>query len=320
MKKAVSNAKKLCLDISRLSRVQIMHIRDCAVSLVRKAYPVMEDDAEVLSPNEDFVKEYREVSEKLISGCDKNEYDSDSAVSFTNISGGDFGNLCRALLCRYIWELLLGSTHEIRLEHFFHKESSLPDFQIAYVKNSYSDEAYKIFSSVMPGASVVYPGGFSAVCEEVYNNQAGFCILPYETSDDGALSGFRQLITKYELVQVMSCSVASDTSNEHKITRFALLSKGLCDFKLPKGSQSFLKIIADAPENTLLSSIYCAAELNGLKLVKCESVPLEWDTERYSFAITFALEDAEPLPFLLYLALEVPQSSPNSIWFDLLFL
>ncbi len=314
MNKSVSNSEKVCFDISRLGRVQLMHLRDCARSLVQKPLSLTEEDFESSSANEDFVKEYREASASLDLSCTENEYSSAEAVGFINTSGKSFGSLCRALLCRYIWEATLGTEREISADMFFHKESGAQDLRIAYVQNSYSDEAYRTFSSVLPGTSVVYPGSFSAVCEEVYNNQAGFCILPYETSDDGALSGFRQLITKYELVQVMSCSVASEASNGTRITRFALLSKSARISALPKNTQRFLKITVDSPENTLLSSIYCAAELNGLKFVKSDSIPVEWDSERYSCALTFSLGFSDPSAFLLYLALEVPQSTADSIY------
>ncbi len=314
MDKAVFNAEKLSRDTSRLSRVQIMHIRDCARALVKKHLPIMDDEQDAPSTNEEFSKEYRGISRALGTECESEEYGIDELTEFVNTSGKAFANACRVLLCRYIWEGALYTNHRLKPETFFRRELGSDDMRIAYVKNAYSDEAYRIISSSLPNTSVVYPESFSSACEEVYNNQAGFCILPYETSEDGALSGFRQLISKYELVQIMSCSVSSDTPIGTKITRFALLSKGLRSTIMPKNAPRFLKITVDSPENTLLSDIYCASELNGLKFVKSESVPVEWDAERYSCSLTFSLGQADPVPFLLYLALEIPQSTADSIY------
>ncbi len=314
MNKAFFNAEKLCSDVSRLGRVQLMHIRDCALSLTEKPLSLTENEFELSAVNDDFVQEYRKISDSLNPKHNIDEHEAPETNRFVPASNASFGSLCRALLCRYIWSLTLGTDRELSAEMFLRQEKSAPDLRIAYVKNSYSDEAYRTFSSVLKGATVVYPGSFSTVCEEVYNNQAGFCILPYETSDDGALSGFCRLIARYELVQVMSCSVASETPNGTRITRFALLSKGFCPSIIPKNDSRFLKIIVDSPEALLLSDIYRAAELNGLKFVKSESIPVEWDSERYSSAVTFALGSYDPTPFLLYLALEVPQSTADSIY------
>ncbi len=313
MIKAKINARDTVSRASRLSRRQLLHLRDCA-SLLVDSFTMDNSGGDTVSDS-DFLKDYRDVSDSLAFSCAENEYRQGEPFEFIDISGHSLGNVSRALLCRYIWELASRSPKPVKAEDFFLHEGTAPDMRIAYVKNAYSEVAFRAFSSVLTGCSVTYPGSFSAACEEVYNNRAGFCILPYETSDEGVLSGFRQLIIKYELVQVMSCSVSVDSSGGGaRITRFALLSKSFSPELLPRSAPKFLKIILDTPSNEHLSDIFDAAELNGLKHLKTESIPVAWDSERYSCAITFSLGLLDPAPFLLYLALEVPEATADSLY------
>ncbi len=314
MEKSKINASDVSVRAARLSRRQLLHIRDCASSLIKGSFSLGSDGTEEQISNAEFAKEYREISDSLFSPCKQIEYGSPFDTDFINIASRSEANIARALLCRYISEFSKSTSKPLSTEDFLRREASAPDMKIAYVKNAYSEVAFRAFSSVLTGCSVTYPGSFSAVCEEVYNNRAGFCILPYETSDEGALSGFRQLIIKYELVQVMSCSVSLESAGGTRITRFALLSKGFCPFILPNSAPKFLKVILDNPSNALLSDIYDASELNGLKHVKTESIPVAWDSERYSCAITFSLGLLDPVPFLLYLALEVPEAAADSLY------
>ncbi len=323
MKIVKENAECIRDKTVRMSRVQLQHIRDCARRLILGASEGSDelsesngyaDDSLLLS--EKFLRDYRSISDSLGVVNEGKSSELDASERFVDGFARSFAAASRACLCRYIWEYKSGKSNPLELDDFFVCDSATPDMRIAYVKNSYSDTAYRHFSSVLKGSSVVYPGSFTAVCEEVYNNRAGFCILPYETSDEGALSAFRQLIIKYELVQIMGCSVSIDTAQGGtRVTRFALLSKAMRPSVLPSAQYArYLKIIIDSPAEGLLSDIYNAAQLNGLRHAKSESIPVAWDSERYSYAVTFSVGEGDLIPFLLYLSLEVEESAPDCLY------
>ncbi len=212
--------------------------------------------------------------------------------------------------------------HPISLFDFLDDGGAPENSKIAYMRNAYSDAAYSVFSKGISGASVLYPSSFSAVCEEVYYGRAGYCILPYESSEEGVLSGFRRLISKYELRPVLTCSVITDGSSQ-STTRFALLAKSVEKIKTDgrfsgKTLNEYLKITVSGPQEKVSLKVLGAASLCGLECTKTESVPLTWDEGSYAGALTFSLNGDGLIPFLLYLYLEVPESEIEGIYTDII--
>ena len=315
MYKARLNAEKATETIMKAAECQFLHIEDIAYELINNGY-----EREDLLSSDNFAFDYRKACEALETVSDHPE---NCAKGFYRAMRGALSALSKAYLCASICRIREEGGHKIRISSFFDNFMLPVNTKIAYVKNSYSDAAYRVFADTLTGASVTYCGNFAAVCEEVYYSRAGYCILPYETSDEGVLSSFRQLISKYELVSILTFPVQTDNGLGGRITRFALLSKGfhtiegLSDSSKTVGGR-YLKITVDTPTGEAISDIMSAAHCNGLTHFKTESIPIAWDEEHYSCAITFSFGDADPLPFLLYLALEFPESSPESIYTSLL--
>ncbi len=314
MNKAQINSQKVCETLARALEKQLLHLRDCAHGLVIKSQAIIPDDSDIenLTPNGDFITAYRALSATFSTHISE----IGASSGFADLALGLNSSLSKAYLCRAIWEKSKMLEHPLMLDDLLPKEPYLPDMRVAYVKNSYADVAYRSFSKVLPGSSVIYPRNFEEACEDVYDNRSGFCILPYATSDEGALPSFRRMVRKYELVQIMSCTVQTHPDGG-KTTTYALFAKGFRQALLPEKSPKFLKIVIDRPTGAILSNIYSSAELNGLTHICSESIPLAWDSERYSCTITFSIGDADAAPFLLYLTLEVPESSTECIYAEI---
>ena len=90
--------------------------------------------------------------------------------------------------------------------------------RIAYIKNSYNDTAYMQFSSLLESPKASYFTSASDVCDSVYRSECEYCILPVETSSDGKLLSFYELIFKYNFKIVSVC----DLHNNNGYTRYAL--------------------------------------------------------------------------------------------------
>lgn len=359
---AFQNAERTGQLICRTLQRQELHIYELARALLIDPQTGEEktalSDSGALLQNDTFLREYRKCCESL--SCEGAGTESITADDSERTLFSMFSRLSRLRLCRYICEICGKMGHGLPLSVFFGEDSenganpareetdvreiSLRS-RIAYVKNSYSDTAYRVFSHHIDDASVVYPGSFSAVCEEVYYNRVGFCILPYETSDEGVLPGFRMLISKYELVPVLTCPVVTDTAQSgSRVTHFVLLSKNFMRIrpsgKFARGSKEFLKITLDNPDGGMMANVLGAAVCSGLDHVKTESVPISWEDGCYSCSVTFSLRCADNsdstnstsgtdntggadsssdiVPFLLYLALEVPESTPNGMYSSVL--
>ncbi|MBQ9117422.1 MAG: hypothetical protein IJY04_10395 [Clostridia bacterium] len=187
------------------------------------------------------------------------------------------------------------------------------DARIAYLRNPYSDTAYRVFSDVIEKASVTYPRDFTSVCEEVYYGRCRYCILPIETSDEGGLSGFRRLVSKYELCPILSCSVSSGGGSQ--TTRSALFSKNIERLSvsgnpLVKTEREVFSFRLNAPEETSLMKTIKAMHIYGLRLLKVDSTPVSWDEGRYSFEFYAECDGGNISAMLLYLELEIPEYTP----------
>lgn len=245
---------------------------------------------------EKFLSLYRKMKEEIFASLNVN---SSACVSLIS-------HFCRAV-CRYSDE----KGRKISISDFFESEE-LTGGRITYVRNALSDEAYRIFERVVENASVEYSGSFASACEEVYYGRVPYCILPYENSEEGALSGFMRLINKYELYPHYVCSCAS----EGTVTRFALLGRAPCIIA-DKKREMRVRVSFHGLECGALSGVSHAASALGLSLIKTESVPLRWDEGRYGVSITFSANSENALPYLLYLAIEISECSDKAIYYKI---
>ena len=198
---------------------------------------------------------------------------------------------------------------------------------IAYQHSIYTDEAFLHFSRVLPTARAVYSDSFSGVCEQVFNGLCEYCILPLENSQDGKLVRFYNLIQKYELKIVLTCSVT--TSDNRHSTTFGLCRRGLLwpSLLLPDKPFSFEFLFWQEPEHASLGELLTAASACSLSLVRADCLPRS-DEEiligaGYPFALHFEAlprdrasrtTERDFLAFLLYLSVHSPTYLPLGIY------
>lgn len=185
--------------------------------------------------------------------------------------------------------------------------------KVAYVKNNYSDSAYLMFSKIVSSPGAYYCSSFGTVCEEVYSGSCEYCILPIETDTDGKLMTFYSSIDKYELKIHSVCTVYS--ADGQKFTKFALLKKSVSGTGIFSASQAYLskrtlevKISQTSASDTPLYNILKAADACSLKLQRIDSLPLSYNKELLGYYAVFSMNGADFKTFLIYLALEYPQS------------
>lgn len=317
---ALENALACEKRIVRQSECLFSHVRDIAYGLLFKDGEIRY--GEDIFENDAFNSEYDEA----VSALSDVSREAENAVDETkNLVRGAFAGvkvLSEVCLCSAICELLAENRQAVPLSEFFGDMSEPENNKIAYIQSPYSDAAYRAFERALGRASVVYPDSFSAACEEVYNGRAGYCILPCESSEDGLLYGFLKLIVKYELAPIMMTRIVIDPEMQ-KTTSFVLLAKNVkrVSYELEaKGrkSEEYLEINVDASGGSV-SDVMNAARYCGLSCVKTESLPVMWDSGRYIFSLTFKVDNADLLPFLLWLKLSMPEATPHAVYSYLLF-
>lgn len=251
-----------------------------------------------------------ELARLLVYGCDGEDdflaIYRDARECFKERQSALIAHFCRAV-CTYCAERGI----ELPLSRFFEAEDD-GGARVAYVKNAISDEAYRAFSGVLENASVTYLPSFSAACEEVYYGRVPYCILPYENSEEGVLSGFMRLMHKYELYPHYVCSCRG----ENGTTGMALLGRFPCT-KEENGLQMRVKVSFYSLDGAMLADVLAVAGAMNLQLIKTDSVPVSWDEGRYGGVVTLSADKESVIPFLIYLALEVPECSDKLVYYQL---
>ena len=185
--------------------------------------------------------------------------------------------------------------------------------KVAYIKNPYTDKAYLSFSKIITFPRYSYFSSFQAVCEEVYSGSCEYCILPIENATDGKLMSFYSMIDKYELKVCAVCQVVHLDSQS--FTKFALLKKSISLMGIFNTGESYLnrsrleiRISQTSENDSSLHNILYAANVCSLKLQRIDSLPLSYNTKLFGHYVIFSLNQADLKTFLMYLALEFPQS------------
>ena len=154
-------------------------------------------------------------------------------------------------------------------------EIEIDHLQIAYLKNAFSDRAYRRFSEKYDKISASYFAGFREVCEEVYYGRCSYAILPIYSSSDGQLPSFRQLISKYDLNII--CAVDIEMSDEGYM-RYALLKKGLTD-SINRDSISYLDLSVVTESDFKIGEFLSSCEYLGAKILSTYSFPSEYSED-----------------------------------------
>lgn len=128
----------------------------------------------------------------------------------------------KEVLCLYIAEELSKRMGEMSFDCFIQERSVRP-YRICYVKNHFSDIAYRIFDKALGGITSEYADSFDHAAQSVFYENCSGCILPYESEDGGVMPGIKAIADKYDLNKSYVCIV--DTGGQP--TKFVLFTRGL---------------------------------------------------------------------------------------------
>lgn len=175
--------------------------------------------------------------------------------------------------------------------------------KIAYVKNNYTDSAFLSFSALFSAPKAHYSSNFEIACEDVYNGECDYCILPIESISNGKLFSFYSLIDKYDLKIFASCDI--DEKHSQNRTRYALLSRKLLVIPHDK-RRSYIEfsMIDDTAKD--LSDIMAASDICGLRLYRIGTSHVPYDDVAIKYYHVFETTEANLLPFLMYLDIQHP--------------
>lgn len=211
------------------------------------------------------------------------------------------------LLCSEL-HTLLSTQRALSPDDFFMEAEELSDTaqeRIIYQRNSYADNAYLRFASILSHSRAVYTHSFETVCEEVYNGSCEYCILPLENTTEGPLTSFTRLIDRYALKIAATCDIP--TTDGTRITRFALLRRSLIPTIRMEVPVRYFECAIPFDHSPTAADVLCAAQHCGLKLCRLDSRTHQTEYgPRPHIHFVFEAEDDHLTVFLLYLAMEAP--------------
>ncbi len=189
--------------------------------------------------------------------------------------------------------------------------------RIAYLKNSYNDAAYLKFSQLFDLPRASYYDSIASVCESVYNGTCEYCILPLETSGDGKLTSFYDLILKYgfKIAAVYDLNHAESS----RITRYGLVGRSLSPRGASLKTKSRIKFLEFAFEHDSYPSVtdvLSASEFCSMKLRRIDTLNVSGAKSAKAPLICpiFRVDSADLNTFLTFMAIDCPTFKPLGIY------
>ena len=180
---------------------------------------------------------------------------------------------------------------------FGEQDPIAPDAQgrVAYVANTYTEQAFMELTGFIKERRVAYFHGFEDVCQEVHSGLCEYGILPVESTQEGLMAGLLRLIELYDLRICALCNVSNPQGGS---TAFALVRKQL--IPVPPTARQSLDILLSPtfPEDT--GNLIGMATLCGHTLLHAATYGGQ-DGEQ--FRLRCSLNPPMLYPFLLYLLL-----------------
>ena len=212
---------------------------------------------------------------------------------------------------------LLSDEHALSPDRFFSEQEELDETaknRVVYQRNSYADNAFLRFAKHLDTPlRALYAGGFTGVCEEVYNGSCEYAILPIENSAEGPLNSFTRLIDRYGLKIAATCDVP--TADGSRITRFALLRRTLSLLQPSFQNDLFFEFIAPLQGEPSIIDVLAAAHCCGLQLSRLDTrAPSEENSHLPAERVVLHTNRGDLYAYLLYLAMELPQYTPVGIY------
>ena len=211
--------------------------------------------------------------------------------------------LCSEIAARYPW-----GYEGTFADMFGTHEPPSPEAQgrVAYVANSYTEQAFMELTGFIKDRRVAYFHGFEDVCQEVRNGLCEYGILPVESTADGIMAGLLRLIELYDLRICALCHVSTQQSGS---TAFALVRATLPMLQPASGQCIDVLLSPALPSDA--SRLIAAAALCSHDLAHASTYTGE-DGELLRLRFTI---DADTFyPFLLYLQLFCADVTPIGLY------
>jgi len=220
----------------------------------------------------------------------------------------------KAILCQLIADRLLELGFSVSEGDFLPEEKAPETF--VYVKNSFADEAYDVFSQDFTDPRVRYAENFKDALRLVTEGEVSYCLLPLEERGGTRLHSIDELIFRADLkINSVTPVFGFDGSADMK---YALVSG---KFSVPprrEGDDRYLEIRIPVSGEVSLGELLSVAEFYKLGIYRVSTVNFDTDEGRCPYySIVFRDEGHEFSLLLIYLTLFTSSYTPVGVYKNL---
>lgn len=228
---------------------------------------------------------------------------------FGEISDG----LDRVAFCRLLVERLLSLGIEVREKDFL--KSSVTENTFVYVKNSFADEAYDVFSQDFDYPRVRYAGDFKEALSLLHSGEVGYCLLPLE--DRGV-----RIRTVEELIFDGDFKINSVTPvfgfDGTADMKYCLVSNSFLISDYTAEDDRYLELRLSCDNAKELTELLSSAECFGDELYRINSLSFSTvEGEKAYFSVIFRSTGRDFVELLVYLTLFSENSTTLGIYKNL---
>ena len=225
-------------------------------------------------------------------------------------SGKIFAELCREYYtARKASENVIASDIQTFL-HIYGTEDSTTDAKtISYMRNIYSDSAYRRFTQGDTSFIAISVQTFSEACEEVYYGRCRWCILPIRNSTDGQLTMFKKLTKRFELRIISVTDILM--SDSESFTRFALLGR---DIKPDRKQYDYFELTFPIDVSLSLSELFDGLTALDIKIESLNTSPTSYSGSESEMNAVLNIKNCDIYPLLMYFHYALPGNEPLGIY------
>ena len=307
-KTVLSNLERLSLEESVISEMRLLELYDIALPMVRASAELLDDGLEsyemlsVLSEGLTF-------GDYSVSDDTTPEHRAKVSKSLGALSRTD-----KAIFTELYIEGLADAGRRLTERDFLPSLSGAETF--TYVRNSFSDEAYDVFSQDFLDPKVRYSASFRDSAQAVSSGEVTYCLLPLEEKGGARLPTVSEIIFRNDFKINSVIPVFGPDGNADM--KYALVSRGFTVPERRKDDDLYLEIRIGAGGDTTLAEIFGAVEHFGMSVYRVNTVTFETEGEEETyFSVVVKDCGVSFAPLLTYFALFLRDFVPVGIYKNL---
>ena len=303
----VSNLNKLSVSQSEMEELRICELAELAFSAADFSRNLSEEGMnlyEILSLISDSVS------------FDRNDLHSDAYsgnVSSLLLHLKGLATIDKAAFSRLYIERMKAFDMKVREDDILLPSVAPETF--VYVKNSFADEAYDVFSQEFRDPRVEYASSFKEALSRVKSGEVTHALLPLEERGSRIRTVVQLIFTEDFKINSVTPVFGFDGTADMK---YALVSSEFAPESYTEDDDRYLEIRLEKSSSLSLAELLLSAESFGAEVYRVATTAFDTDEgKKEYFSVVFRSEGADFSPLLVFLILFVPEHTLVGVYKNL---